>query len=165
MKRKLSGLSVRPIPAMTDRQIEVFWSHYSFRDMPDACWIPDFTRTKNGYAHVTLKKSPYRAHRVAWVLTNGETDQCVLHSCDNRLCGNPKHLHLGDRKKNWHECMARERWPRKANATQVKEIRERWANRRNVKITQEQLGNEYGMSQTGIWHILTRKDIDWNLSL
>ena len=50
--------------------------------------------------------SQIRAHRLAWVLTNGPIPDglLVLHHCDNRKCIEPTHLFLGTQLDNMRDC-------------------------------------------------------------
>ncbi len=56
----------------------------------------------HGVVYVVGRKSPDRAHRVAWTLTHGPIPEkmCVLHRCDNPPCCNPAHLFLGTKSDN-----------------------------------------------------------------
>lgn len=56
----------------------------------------------NGYGQAHIGKKPEYAHRLSWMIENGEIPQgsFVLHKCDNPLCVNPDHLFLGDAKTN-----------------------------------------------------------------
>jgi hypothetical protein len=63
-----------------------------------------FKATGYGQFAVTSTQ-PEVAHRVAWVLANGEIPGglWVLHKCDNRLCSNPEHLFLGTQTDNMQD--------------------------------------------------------------
>ncbi len=57
------------------------------------------------------KKKKILAHRLAFRLWKGDIPQgmFILHSCDNPLCLNPDHLHIGTPKKNMDEMKERGR--------------------------------------------------------
>lgn len=70
---------------------------------------------KNGYGRIRKDKKLTTAHRAIWELLKGklprEIDVC--HTCDNRLCVNPKHLWLGTRSDNMLDCSKKGRFNRK----------------------------------------------------
>jgi HNH endonuclease len=76
----------------------------------DECWTWNGDRNRQGYGVVkyTAYLGVYAsalAHRVAYVLTYGAVppNTLVLHSCDNPLCVNPRHLRLGTHWDNMEE--------------------------------------------------------------
>ena len=63
-----------------------------------------------GYGVTTLRGKRERAHRVAFELYYGRPPEGdVLHSCDNPICCNPKHLRDGTHQENMADMVARGR--------------------------------------------------------
>lgn len=75
----------------------------------DECWPFTGKRDPLGYGRI----DNLLAHRVAFAVSKGidlaDLKLCVLHSCDNPPCCNPKHLHDGTRQQNSREAVERQR--------------------------------------------------------
>ena len=91
---------------LSDVDVERFWSHV---DRSGDCWT--WTRsTSNGYGSFRVNRRTYKAHRIAWLLTNGDPGPWhVLHSCDVRACCRPEHLWLGTNADNTADRVAKGR--------------------------------------------------------
>lgn len=85
-----------------------FWDKV---EKTDGCWLWTASTFNDGYGKFKFDGKNRRAHRMSWLLTNGEIpeDMVVMHSCDIPLCVNPSHLSLGTPKANTHDMIEKNR--------------------------------------------------------
>ncbi len=128
------------------------------------------TRQRQGYGIISGQGviNGQLAHRVAYCEAHGLTiydiaGQVVRHKCDNPPCVNPNHLELGTRTDNARDRDSRGRTPKgeahcraKLTKLQVQDIRSRYVPRCKVNGSHA-LAKEYGLSQSTISEIITRK--------
>lgn len=121
----------------------------------DCCWEWPGFRDKDGYGRTKLNGKTTIAHRVAFILANGEIPEgmYVCHRCDNRARCRPEHLSLGTAKDNYEDAKAKDRHSRgerngcsKLTAEQVIAIR-------RDRRTQMVIAAEYGIRQTTVSEI------------
>ena len=147
-----------------------FWSNVNVRS-DDECWpwkskIKPRADGRPTYATTSCRIDgqtyTVRAHRVAFALTCGPIGEGVdvLHSCDNPVCCNPRHLRGGSDLDNSRDKYSRGRGVLgqrhglcKLTADQVLEIRRRRAC--GEKITH--LAKEFGVSRETTSHIIHRR--------
>lgn len=140
---------------------ERFWKNVRNVGEPGRCWLWKGSTNSHGYGRMTFRRISYKAHRIAYFLANGQTNDelMVLHKCDVRLCCDPLHLYQGHAKQNTQDAVRRGRHTRlygekngKAKLTerQVKSIRKRY---RQGGITQKALARDYGVSETTIFYV------------
>lgn len=97
----------------TERVQNKFWGTVAL-STPTDCWLWHGPRLNSGYGVFYGPKGwdSIPAHRVAWILTNGDIHPGlhVCHTCDVRLCVNPSHLFLGTSRDNIHDMIRKGRW-------------------------------------------------------
>lgn len=86
-----------------------FWSKVAITANPDKCWEWQASIAGDGYGGFAGEGTGFRAHRFAFLITNGFLPKLVRHTCDNRLCVNPKHLISGTALENMRDCVERNR--------------------------------------------------------
>ncbi|MDH0157304.1 HNH endonuclease [Stutzerimonas stutzeri] len=134
-----------------------FWSKVN-KQTTSGCWEWTKSLRTGGYGafRVDGKTSMQYAHRVAWMLVNGEIPDglYVCHSCDNRKCCNPSHLWLGTAKENQMDMAAKGRThshQKKLTEQDVLEVRRRYASGE----TTTQIAGCFGVTRSAIYRIAT----------
>jgi len=84
--------------------VKRFWDKV---DKTGECWIWTASKYLNGYGQFRFDGKNWGAHRMAWLLTNGEIPDGMLvcHTCDNPSCIRPAHLFIGTQKQNMRDCI------------------------------------------------------------
>jgi hypothetical protein len=135
-------------------------------DRSGECWVWRGSLDAWGYGRMLVDGGYRRAHRVAWIVANGEPPEglLVLHRCDNRRCVNPAHLFLGTNAENMADMRAKGRsagaWQRGAQhpcarLTEADVIAIRA--RRAAGEQQRQLAKAYGVGEGAISQIVRGK--------
>ena len=147
---------------LSEKDIERFWRKVE-KKSEDECWEWLACKSGCGYGQSTIKKKKYGAHRISWLLHNGEIldGLLVCHRCDNPACVNPSHLFLGTQKDNIGDMHKKERGMvgekqkmHKLTEKQVIEIREKYI---PYKYSEYKLAEEYGVARTTIQAIVEYK--------
>jgi hypothetical protein len=97
------------------------------------CWNWNGSTINGKYGHMfipSINKNAL-AHRISWVIANGEIPEgegfhgtCVLHKCDNPKCVNPDHLFIGTHKDNMADRQYKGRHPNaKLNVETAREVK------------------------------------------
>jgi hypothetical protein len=86
------------------------WNKVEVRG-PDECWPWLAAKNAYGYGVLRVDDKTIIATRLVWQDVNGSWPgmKCVLHTCDNRECCNPKHHFLGSRADNIADMCAKGR--------------------------------------------------------
>jgi len=142
-----------------------FWSKVV---VSSGCWCWVGGKTDRGYGSFKFEGGIKRAHRVAWLFTNGPIPKglCVLHRCDNPLCTNPAHLFLGTQADNMRDASKKRRMSgpgtrgedhsrAKITEQDVRDIRSRYA---AGGVLQRELAAEYGLGRSGVSAIVTYRN-------
>lgn len=80
----------------------------------DGCWLWIGSRDDRGYGFFRYNGRVQMAHRVAWILANGQIPERlqVCHRCDNPRCVRAEHLFLGTAADNITDKVAKNRQAR-----------------------------------------------------
>lgn len=142
-----------------------FWNKV---EKTKTCWLWIGAKIGSKYGVIKVNQKNILAHRFSWELHRGEIPEgegfhgiCVLHSCDNRNCVNPKHLFLGTQKDNMIDKVKKKRQAKgnkirnsKLSKKDVQLIRKLYFDDRTY---QRILGEKFGVSQMQISNIVRNK--------
>jgi hypothetical protein len=142
---------------------EKFWSNATWQG---ECLVWNKDLHKDGYGQLTYHRKYYLSHRLSWILTFGDIPKglYVLHKCDNPPCINPNHLYLGTQQDNVNDMYSKHRDNNLFGSKhgmalltedQVREILKLYD---TGTIQIKQLAERYGISKTGIYHIVHREN-------
>lgn len=128
----------------------------------DDCWQWMGAGSQSGYGNLHTVDGNRYAHRISYEIFKGPiTDGLyVLHSCDNRMCVNPKHLSLGTHADNQLDKLRRGRTPRNEAHWNCKIPKERIPEvfaMRKSGMSQTAIGKVFGVGQDQISRIVNRK--------
>lgn len=108
------------IPELSSKDLERFWSKVDKNGPFPAhcpelgnCWLWIGAKTIGRYGNFKIKKQPYQAHRISFVVhagRNPEPGMFILHKCDNMQCVRGDHLEENDHDTNMEQAKARKRF-------------------------------------------------------
>jgi len=110
----------------------------------------------NGYGFLRFRARRVMAHHAAWVLRFGVWPNYLMHSCDNRVCVNTRHLSEGSQALNNADMYAKGRRTAargersglsKLTESSVQSIRARLSDGESAVV----LASEYGVHKTTIY--------------
>lgn len=144
-------------PYTAEEAAAAFWAKVDKRD-PAECWPWTGAVTTHGYGSVKFQHRYRGAHRLAYILTNGEPAKGiqVLHRCDNRLCCNPAHHFLGTLADNMRDMVEKGRKATKLTPEDVREIR-RLCAAPKYRGRIKEVSQRFGISPSQVITIRNRK--------
>src|ERR1044072_3196962 len=108
----------------------------------DECWEWRGGREQHAHARIGAAGLRFLVHRVAYEIAKGDIPPglVVMHSCDNGVCCNPKHLKLGTARDNINDMIQKKRGSVKLDKDQVEAIkldnRKQWMIAKDYGVTQ-----------------------------
>ncbi len=153
---------VEPI-VLTSLEIKRFWGNVDICG-PEDCWKWKRWKDARGYGVLRIRYKNYRAHRVAFTVTHGDTEKIILHKCNNPRCCNPAHLSAGTHKENSQQAVRESRmlppkvFGKQNGRSKLKEDDIRLIRQlRSDGVTCRELGDWFGVSGALVSGIATGK--------
>lgn len=169
---KLHGIAIRP------RSSRVQWTleRMKLNCMIDRseCWNWSGCVQANGYGRVRFKGKTVYAHRLAFFFFHGRWPKFLgCHTCDNRKCCNPEHVHDADHQ--WNSSDASQKGRTSSGVKHALTVLKHARKIGNAKLTEadaqkirellssgESVGkvaSDFGVSKSNVW--LIRKGKAW----
>lgn len=146
-----------PIAYTYEQMVAAFWARVV---KSDGCWTWIGTKFgPMGYGVVRWRRKNTPAHKLSWILANGEIPVqddvlCVCHKCDNPVCVRPDHLFLGTYGDNIRDMASKGRHGMaKLTIQDVVELR----NMRNAGASVAETAAKYNLCQTHVSMITNRR--------
>jgi hypothetical protein len=136
---------------------------------PDECWLWTGVTINSGYGIFWIEgTTKMTAHRFAFQDANGYLPSVVRHTCDVKICVNPRHLLPGNMQDNMQDMSRRHRMGGgnvKLTADQVEQIRARFVSGDHGRGgNRRQLAVEFGVNAKHIWRIATGRTGDYRVT-
>lgn len=150
-----------------------FWARVDKSKGEDSCW--EWTGpTKNGYglSHIRVGKvqTEFAHRRAFWYIKGSPKGFVIRHTCDNKLCCNPKHLLSGTHKDNARDRVERglakggPKGPQhgsRNNAARITEAQAKMVLELHKNgIPQREIARKTGVKYPNVWCIV--HGLSWN---
>lgn len=148
------------------------WATYVSPEPNTGCWLWTGHVDRRGYGHFWIDGRRWKTHRFAWRVEHGAIPRHLhaCHRCDTPACVNPAHLFLGTDADNNADARRKGRAWRPDPRTLPRARGERIASARvtaatvvairadrDTGLSERALAAKYGLSRTGIRHIVNRE--------
>ena len=140
---------------LTDKEKSKFWSKVL---KTNCCWIWNGWIKKNGYGGINFSGKNFYAHRISFIIANGEipdSQPVICHRCDNPRCVNPSHLFAGTTLDNVRDMISKgRRCPKETMRRLIKKAAQRGKNHythRNPDLIRR--GEQHPNSKLKSWQI------------
>ncbi len=143
------------------------FNQLNIKDDKDKCWNWPYYIDDYGYGNFKINNKHYKPHRVALLIHTNllKSELWALHTCNNKSCVNPNHLYWGDDLDNsrdyiksnpnaFNHVRGENNYGSRNTEKDIKEIREKY---RTGKYLQKELADEYGISESHISKIISKK--------